>query len=140
LYLPGLDGSQNLGLRARTQIAYLVEKDRSAGCRPQLAVLRSGRARKGAAFKAEKLALQQTVWNRGAVDCDEGPLRTRARAVHHFRGQLLARARLTGDQNVARTPSHLPQIRRHGLHRRTFTQHAIGARCRLIKCNRCNRL
>ena len=83
-----------------------------------------GRAGERAAHVAEELALEERLDDRGAVDRDE-PLRAaRPQLVQRARDQLLARARLAGDERR-------PDVRRQAanqtedvLHRRTAPDHA----------------
>ena len=70
---------------------------RSASSKQPCAAI--GRAGERALLVAEDLALEQRLRNRRAVDRDERKRRARAELVDRLRDQLLAGARLAGDQH-----------------------------------------
>ena len=75
-------------------------------------------AGEGAADMAEELVLQQVVGNRRAVDCEEHRVRVGTAGVQGPRHQLLAGARLAGDEHRAPGRADLAYQGLHGLHRR----------------------
>src|SRR4051794_7585692 len=96
---PLLQDAQQLHLRRRLHLGNLVEEQRAAVRELEdadAAVLRAG---EGAFLVAEDLALEQRLGNRRAVDRHERERRARAQLVDGLRDQLLAGARLAGDQH-----------------------------------------
>ena len=77
----------------------LVEEERAALGPLELAGLARDRAREGAAFVAEQLALEQLARQRRAVHLDEGTLPAARRRVERARDDLLAGAALALDQH-----------------------------------------
>ena len=93
-----LDGSllqhaEQLGLRARRQVANLVEKQRAAVGLLEAADAPGVGAGERAALVAEELALEQRLGDRGAVDRDERLVGALAVLVEGAGDQLLAGAR-----------------------------------------------
>src|SRR5262249_9301030 len=94
-----LQDMEQLGLERGMQVADLVEEDCPSMRRLELADLELVGAGEGAAFVAKQLALQELARHRGAIDLHEGPAPSRGKMVDGARDQLLARARLAGDQD-----------------------------------------
>ena len=88
--------------------------------RPRRSALRAGER---AALVAEQLGLEQVLRDRRGVDRDERPGRARAVPVQRARDELLAGARLAGDEH-RRVRLRQPADRaEHLLHRRRLAQH-----------------
>ena len=93
-----LQHAQQLDLHRRRGLADLVEEDRAAvGLVKESALLADG-AGERAALVAEELGLQQRLRQRAAVDRDELAAAAGV-VVDGARDELLARARLAGDQH-----------------------------------------
>ena len=97
-----LQHAQQLDLRRRRHLADLVEEQRAAVRQLEAALPPIGRAGEGALLVAEDFALEQRLGNRGAVDGDERKAGARAQLVDGLRDQLLAGARLAGDEHRRR--------------------------------------
>ena len=111
-----LQDAQQLGLQRGRQLADLVEEQGAAvGLDEQAGAIRA-RVGERAALVAEQLALQQRVGDGGAVDGDERAFAARAVEVERLRHQLLAGARLAGDQHRRRRTRQPPDEREHLLH------------------------
>ena len=97
-----LDRAQELALEFYRQLAYLVEEERAAVRKLELArrAALEGPARQCAGFAAEELLLEEVAVQRGAVHGDEGPVRAAAGVVYGLGEQLLARAALALDEYV----------------------------------------
>src|SRR5207253_9025093 len=80
-------------------LPHLVQQERPAVGVLDLALLLTLRAGKGAFFMAEKLALQEVLWDRAAIDRNERPCFTRAVAMNGPGHQFLAGAALPCDQH-----------------------------------------
>ena len=87
--------------RAPASGADLVQEDGAAVGQREAALLVGGGAGEGAAHVAEQLRLQQRLGDGRAVHLDQGHLALRAAVVDGARHQLLARARLAGDEHRA---------------------------------------
>src|SRR6266550_4605713 len=62
---------------------------------------------------AEDLAFHQVLWKRAAIHRNERPVRTRAEVMNGARKDLLAGARLAGDQHSSVAPResrHAPDL------------------------------
>src|SRR5262249_26837391 len=97
-----LEHAEQLGLDFEVDVADLVEEERSAvGLfeSPDPVAIGAG---EGPSDVAEQLALEQALGQRGAMDLDEGPAGSRARAVDRGGKQLLAGAALAPDQDGRR--------------------------------------
>ena len=107
-----LQEAQHRHLRARSQGVDLVEEQGAAlglGDQPLAVVAGVG---EGAPDMAEQLVLEQGVWKRPAIDRHERPACAGAEIVDGAGEQLLAGARLAGDQNRGvelRVAAHQPQ-------------------------------
>src|SRR5581483_9511606 len=89
-----LQEAQELRLQRDRQVADLVEEQRAAARRLDLAERLLHRAGERAPFVAEELALEQRLGDRRAVDRDEAAAVPRRQPVERAREQLLAGARL----------------------------------------------
>ncbi len=85
------------------------------------------RVGEGAALVAEQLALEQRVGDGGAVDRDEGALGARRVEVQRARHQLLAGARLAGDEHVRGRAGEAPHQREDVLHDRRASDDVLEA-------------
>src|SRR6202022_3828592 len=117
LHLSFLQDAQELRLEVLRQLADLVEEDAAVLGKLELAHLGLRRAREGALLVAEELRLEQRVDDGGAVDGDEGLLRSRV-AVDHAGDQLLAGAALALDQDGGAGGGHAAHVLEELLHRR----------------------
>src|SRR3989442_821666 len=81
------------------EVADLVEEDGSAMRRLELADLELVGARESTSLVTEQLALQELAGHGGAIDLHERSGPARGKMVDRARDQLLARARLPGDQD-----------------------------------------
>ena len=84
---------------AGRHLADLVEEQRAAVGQLETALPPIGRAGERALLVAEDLALEQRLGNRRAVDRHKRKRRARAELVDRLRDQLLAGARLAGDEH-----------------------------------------
>ena len=94
-----LQEAQQLGLQRERQVADLVEEQRAAVGRLDLADRLPCRAGERALLVAEQLALEQVLGNRGAVDRDEALAAPRRQVVQRAREQLLAGAAFAQQQD-----------------------------------------
>src|SRR5262249_9202040 len=94
-----LDGAQQLRLRLERHVAALVQEERAAVGRLELALAPRDRARESALLVAEELALDELPRERGAVHLDERLRAARAPVVERVRDELLAGAALAADQH-----------------------------------------
>ena len=99
LHLAALQYPQQLGLHRQGQLADLVEEQGGAVGKLELAGALLAGAGKGAAHVAEELALGQGFDEVGAVHRQQGLLVARRGGMDGKRRQLLANARLAGDQH-----------------------------------------
>src|SRR5262249_12294277 len=83
----------------RRDFAHLVEEDGAALGQLETADAAGDGAGEGALLVAEQLALDQAGRQGGAVDLDEGAVLATARRVDGAGDQLLAGARLAGEQH-----------------------------------------
>ena len=91
LELARLEHAQELDLHGGVDLADLVEEERAAARELEAALALGDRAREGALFVAEELALEQLPRERGAVDGDERPRGARREVVDRLGDELLAR-------------------------------------------------
>ena len=98
-HIAELQHAQQLGLQAEGHVADLVEQQRAAVGLGEETLPGLNRAREAPLRVAEDLALEQLVGNGGRVDCDERPGRPRAARMDRSRDELLANARLAGDED-----------------------------------------
>src|SRR5262245_38407147 len=94
-----LEHAEQLHLGFRGQFADLVEEQRAAVGQLEPPLAPGDGAAEGALLVAEQLALDQAGGQGGAVDLDERLALARAGGVDGAGDQLLARARLAGDQH-----------------------------------------
>ncbi len=95
-----IEHAQDLRLHPRAHVAHLVQKERRAVGRLELAALLLGGAGEGALSVAEQLGLYQLFGDGRAVQLDEGRRGPRAAGVDGARDQLLARAGLAVDEDA----------------------------------------
>src|SRR5438105_6398083 len=96
-----LQDAQQLRLQGIGHVPDLVEEERAAVGELELAGTVAVRPGEGAPGVAEELALQELGGDGGAVERHEEALAPRAQAVDRARHQLLAGARLAGQQHGA---------------------------------------
>ena len=101
-----LQHPQQLGLQGAAHGADLVEEERAFVRRLQPARARGDGAGEGAADVAEQLGLEQALGHRAAVEGDEAMAAPGAVVVDRLGRQLLAGARLAGDEDGARARGH----------------------------------
>ena len=108
LELALLEDAQQLRLRRRRHLADLVEEDRAlvGGLEPALA--HRHRAGEGALLVAEQLGLEQRLRQGGTGDLHERMRVALACPMQRLRHQLLAGARLAGDEDGRVGGGHLP--------------------------------
>src|SRR5215831_5639087 len=94
-----LENAEILHLQSRAHLRDLVEEDGAAVGQLEETRLTLVRAGEGALLVAEELALHQGLGDGRAVDGDEWPLAPIAHLMNGPGDQLLARPRLTGDQD-----------------------------------------
>jgi hypothetical protein len=99
LEAPFLEYAQHLGLGLRRHVADLVEEDRAAVRRLELADAARVGAGERALLVTEELALDQLARDRGAVHRDEGARAACAALVERLGDELLAGAALAADQH-----------------------------------------
>src|SRR5207237_8813943 len=99
---PSLQNLQQLDLRRRRRLADLVEEQRAAVGELEAALAPIGGAGERAFFVAENFALEQRLRNRRTVDGDEREGGARAELMDRLRDELLAGARLRGDEHRRR--------------------------------------
>src|SRR6267378_1045896 len=99
LEFPLLQHAEELHLRVERELADLVEENRAAVGDLEASQSAFERARERALQVPEELALHQTRRDRAAVYLDQGPATAGALCVDGARDQLLASARLAGDQH-----------------------------------------
>ena len=96
---PFFQRAEDLGLKRQRQLADLVEKQRAAMRELEFPGLAIGRAGERAFLVAKELGLEQVLRNRGTVDGDKRPFRTRAEHVQRPRKQFLARPAFAFEQH-----------------------------------------
>ena len=109
-----LEHPEELALRRRGKLPDLVQENRPAVGELELAEAARERAREGAAFVAEELALEERVGDRGAVDRDEGAAAAGRQLVDRAGEELLAGPALTLEQHGGVGRGHPLRL---GLHR-----------------------
>ena len=130
LELTLLQDPQHLDLKLGTHVPDLVEKDRPAVGQFELARRVGNGARKGAAAVAEKLALEQALGGRSAVDRHEGLAAAWRALVDQAREHALARPGLPVQQNRGVADGGLLHDAQDALHRgalRHQARHGDGA-------------
>ena len=124
LELAGLQHAQQLHLAGQRQGADLVQEQRAAVGRLELAFARLVGAGVGAGIGAEQLGLDQLARQRAAVERDEGAMAHRGVGLHDLRDLLLAAAVGAGDQHRQVAARHLAGQRQHALAGRIVEHHA----------------
>src|SRR6185503_16228619 len=124
LVLALLQHSQQLALQIERNFPYFVEENRAAIRELKPADTIAMRASERAFDVPEKLALEQLVRNRRAVDLHERPRAARAARMDHVRHELLAHTRLALDQHARRRLRDGFDAREHLLQRRAFADDA----------------
>ncbi len=94
-----LDYAQQLCLQQRTELRYLVQKESAAVRTLEEPLAQVVGAGEGAAFVAKELGFLQGLRDGGAVDRDQGRIRTATLGVDGVRNQLFARSALAMDQH-----------------------------------------
>ena len=94
-----LQHPQQLHLDRERHVADFVQKQRAAVRLLETSSTAGDGPGERTLFMTEKLALQQILRNRPAVDGDHFPLAARTVFMHRLRHQLLAGATFPGDQN-----------------------------------------
>ena len=84
--------AKQLGLKFRRQFTDLVEKERTTVRQCEVAGLPSRRTGKCALFMSKELALDQSRWNRSAVDLHERPVASAASLMDFARNETFAGA------------------------------------------------
>jgi hypothetical protein len=92
--------AQQLHLQTHRHVADLIEHQRAAVGRLEQTAVLADRAGEGAFDVTEQLALEQVLGHRAAIDRDERPVATRARAMDRACQQLFAGAALAGDHDA----------------------------------------
>src|SRR6185503_11842983 len=106
--LPLLQDSQQLGLKRRLHLAYLVEQNRAAiGELEKAGALRHCAGERPATV-AEQFRLDQIVRDRRTVDLDERACRAAAQLMDGARDQLLAGTVLPMHEHAGVAGCHLP--------------------------------
>src|SRR5262249_41550479 len=117
------DNAQQLRLRRQRHFADLIEQQRAVlrnleASRPAFA-----RASERSLLMPEKLAFDQRLWQRGAVDRDKRAIVPRAQTMNRARDHLFAGAALAGDKDAGFARRGLPQQREDLLHARRASDH-----------------
>ena len=120
--------AQQAHLQVRRHVADLVQEQRAAFGLLEAAAARALRAGEGAALVAEELGLEQVLRDGRRVDRDERPRRARAVPMQRARDELLARARLAGDEHRGVRLRQAADRAEHFLHRRRLAEHLGGRR------------
>ena len=121
--LPVGKHAQQSRLQVERHVTDFVEKQRTAIGLLEAATACGLRAGERSALVTEKFGFEQILGNRGSVDRDERPLCARAVLVQRVGHQLLARARLPGDQHRDDALAQAADRAKHILHRRCLTEH-----------------
>uniref|UniRef100_A0A0N5A5Z1 PE-PGRS family protein n=1 Tax=Parastrongyloides trichosuri TaxID=131310 RepID=A0A0N5A5Z1_PARTI len=120
---PLLNGAQQLGLKAGVHFADFVQQKRAAVGLLELADAARHGAGKGPLLVTEQLGFQQVIRDGGAVDADEGLVRTTRAAVQIAGHHLLTDAAFAGDQDGGFRTRHLIGQLDDRLHRRISRDH-----------------
>src|SRR6185436_12081406 len=112
-----LQDTHQFDLCAGSHVTYLVQKKRAAAGLLEAPDPPHLRAREGPAFVPEQFALQQCLWNRGAVNRDERRFRALAVLINGARNQFLSRSGLSSNENVDRLRSDAANLLIDRLHR-----------------------
>src|SRR5947209_1107284 len=123
--LPLLQESQQLRLRGERHFADLVEEQRAALTRLDEAGAVAIRAGERAAHVAEKLAFDQRLGERRAVDRRERLVAPRRLAVNGVRDELLPRSRLAADADRDVAPREAGDERKDLAHQRRLADDSL---------------
>jgi hypothetical protein len=115
--------AQQARLQVERHVADLVEEQRAAIGLLEAAAPRRLRAGEGAALVAEELALEQVLRDGRGVDGDERAARRAGCACAGARDELLARARLSGDEHRDDALAQAADGAEHVLHRGGLAEH-----------------
>src|SRR5689334_11213280 len=130
---PLLQRPEQLPLQHEWQVSDFVEEQRAPISKFEQPWLCDGRASERTFLVAEQLTLEQLVGNRRAVDVDEWRAAAWSVVVNRSGHELLARARLTGqehrDRSVRDDPGRAGERRAQ---RRTLAQNALEAKLRRL--------
>lgn len=105
-----------MALKSQGQLAYFIQKKRSALGQLETAGLVLGRAGKGSLDVAEELAFQQVFRKGRTIDLDQRTVFTVTVLVQHLRHQFLARAGFAQDQHIGLAWPHLFDELHNGAH------------------------
>ncbi len=108
------DDLEKLCLQLQRQLTDLVQVERTVARRHEESGVGLHRRREGTAHVAEKLALEQHLRNRAAVDRDEAAVMARAGGVNGAGDQVLPDAAFAGDQHVTRRAGRQRDLLAHG--------------------------
>ena len=120
--LPVGQDAQQPRLQVERHVADLVEEERAAVGLLEAPAPRRLRAGEGAALVAEELRLEQVLRDRRRVDRDERAARARAVLVQRVGDELLAGARLAGDEDGDDALAEPADRAEHVLHRRRLAE------------------
>jgi hypothetical protein len=99
LQYPLLENAKEPRLSRGRHLTDLVEEDGAAGGPLEFSGVSGNRSGERALFMTEELAFLQPLWNRRAVDVDEGPVGTQRGIVDGLGYELFPGAALAGDEN-----------------------------------------
>src|SRR5580698_10136649 len=105
-------------------LADFVQKQRSRVRQVELSQLLTIGSGKCSRLVAEQFALQQLIWNGGAVDFDEGLIFATRLRVNHSRYNFFSCATLASDQHGSRGIGHLLDDVLHFFHARAGSEQA----------------
>ena len=127
LNLARLNDAQKLDLRRKIDFRYLVQKERSAVSRLELADLEAIRSSKGTLLMAEKLRLDESRRKCGTFKRHKRPLGARRKIVERARHKLFACSRCTLHNDIrVRTCGKANKLV-DLLHRRRFASKRLKA-------------
>jgi hypothetical protein len=116
------EDAQQARLQVERHVADLVEEERAAVGLLEAAAPRRLRAGERAALVAEQLGFEQVLRDRRGVDRDERPRGARAVLVQRVGDELLARARLAGDEHGDDALAEAADGAEHVLHGRRLAE------------------
>jgi len=90
-----LDYAEQFSLHGQWQLTDLVQEDRAARRKFKFSQPPIARARKRTTFMAKQFILDECLWNRRAVNCNEGTVAPARKMVDRSREELLAGPRFT---------------------------------------------
>jgi hypothetical protein len=118
-----LQGTQQLRLQADWYFTDLIQKQGPVIGELHQAGLGFERAREGPLVVSKEFRFEQVLWQRSAVDCDEGICRARTAGMNRPSGEFLSRARLSVQQNTGFGAGGSISARKRLFERRAFTDH-----------------